>query len=52
MSFEIRTIANFDRQAKRLAKHYESFRDDLKRCLKSFRRSRWQVLTSAVASEK
>ena len=27
MSFEIKTIENFDRQAKQLAKHYMSFRD-------------------------
>ena len=33
MSFEIRTIENFDRQAKRLAKHYASFRDDFKTLL-------------------
>ena len=33
MSFEIRTIENFDRQAKRLAKHYASFRDDYKALL-------------------
>lgn len=52
MSFEIRTIANFDRQAKRLAKHYESFRDDFKTLLEELQKSRWQVQISAVASEK
>ena len=30
MSFEIRTIEAFDRQAKRLSKHYASFREDYK----------------------
>lgn len=30
MSFEIKTIENFDRQAHRLAKHYPSFREDYK----------------------
>lgn len=33
MSFEIRTIEVFDRQAKRLSKHYASFRDDFKTLL-------------------
>ena len=28
MNFEIRTLEIFDRQAKRLAKHYASFRQD------------------------
>lgn len=34
MSFEIRTIENFDRQAKKLAKHYHSFKDDFESFLK------------------
>lgn len=33
MSFEINTIEVFDRQAKRLSKHYASFRDDFKTLL-------------------
>ena len=28
MSYKIRTIENFDRQAKKLAKHYHSFKTD------------------------
>ena len=38
MSFEISTIENFDRQAKRLAKHYASFRDDYKTLLEDLRK--------------
>lgn len=38
MSFEIRTIENFDRQAKRLAKHYASFRDDFKTLLEELQK--------------
>lgn len=38
MSFEIRTLENFDRQAKRLAKHYASFRDDYKTLLEDLRK--------------
>ena len=34
MSFEIRTIENFDRQAKKLAKHYHSFKNDFEGFLK------------------
>lgn len=34
MNFEIRTIEVFDRQAKRLAKHYPSFRADFANLLK------------------
>ena len=34
MSFEIRTIENFDRQAKKLAKHYHSFKEDFEVFLK------------------
>jgi hypothetical protein len=37
MSFEIRTIEVFDRQAKRLAKHYPSFREDFKSLLEELR---------------
>ena len=33
MSLEIRAIENFNRQAKRLAKHYASIRDDYKTLL-------------------
>ena len=33
MSFEIKTIENFDRQAHRLAKHYPTFREDYKTLL-------------------
>ena len=33
MSYKIRTIENFDRQAKKLAKHYESFRTDFEKFL-------------------
>ncbi len=38
MSFEIKTIENFDRQAKQLAKHYMSFRDDYKTLLKELQK--------------
>ena len=38
MSFEISTIENFDRQAKRLAKHYASFREDFKTLLEELRK--------------
>lgn len=38
MSFEIRTIEIFDRQAKRLAKHYASFRDDFKTLLEELQK--------------
>lgn len=34
MSFEIRTIENFERQAHRLAKYYPSFREDYRTLLK------------------
>lgn len=34
MSFEIRTIEVFDRQARRLAKHYASFKQDYANLLK------------------
>ena len=34
MSCNITTIANFDRQAKKLAKHYPSFRKDFEAFLK------------------
>ena len=37
MSFEIKTIENFDRQARKLAKHYPSFREDYKTLLKELR---------------
>ncbi|MBR1468563.1 MAG: type II toxin-antitoxin system RelE/ParE family toxin [Prevotella sp.] len=33
MSYKVRTIENFDRQAKKLAKHYESFRKDFEKFL-------------------
>lgn len=39
MSFEISTIENFDRQAKRLSKHYASFRDDFKSLLEELRKN-------------
>ena len=39
MSFEIRTIENFDRQAKRLSKHYTSFRDDFKLLLDELKKN-------------
>ena len=39
MSFEIRTLENFDRQAKRLAKHYASFRDDYKILLEELQKN-------------
>ena len=39
MSFEISTIENFDRQAKRLSKHYPSFRDDYKGLLEMLRKN-------------
>ena len=37
MSFRIRTIENFDRQAKKLAKHYPSFREDYAKLLDELR---------------
>ena len=37
MSFEIKTIEVFDRQAKRLAKHYASFKQDYKDFLDELR---------------
>ena len=37
MSFEIRTIDVFDRQAKRMAKRYASFRDDYAELLKELK---------------
>ena len=37
MSFEIRTIENFDRQAKKLAKRYHSFNDDFEDFLKELK---------------
>jgi hypothetical protein len=39
MSFEISTIEVFDRQAKRLSKHYASFRDDYKSLLEMLRKN-------------
>ena len=39
MSFEISTIESFDRQAKRLSKHYPSFRDDYKELLEMLRKN-------------
>lgn len=39
MSFEISTIEIFDRQAKRLSKHYPSFRDDYKDLLEKLRKN-------------
>ena len=39
MSFEIKTIENFDRQAHRLAKHYPSFREDFKTLLKELKKN-------------
>lgn len=43
MSFKIRTIEIFDRQAKRLAKHYMSFRNDYKTLLEEPRKERGKV---------
>ena len=39
MSFEIKTIEVFDRQAKRLAKHYTSFKQDYKVFLDELRKN-------------
>ena len=39
MSFEIKTIEVFDRQAKRLAKHYASFKQDYKDFLDELRKN-------------
>lgn len=39
MSFEIKTIEVFDRQAKRLAKHYVSFKQDYKDFLDELRKN-------------
>ena len=39
MSFEIRTIENFERQAHRLVKHYPSFRNDYKNLLKELKKN-------------
>ncbi len=39
MSFEISTIEVFDRQAKRLSKHYASFREDYKSLLEMLRKN-------------
>ena len=39
MSFEIKTIVVFDRQAKRLAKHYASFKQDYKDFLDELRKN-------------
>ncbi|MBR5912605.1 MAG: type II toxin-antitoxin system RelE/ParE family toxin [Bacteroidales bacterium] len=39
MSFEIRTIEVFDRQAKKLAKHYHSFREDFEAFLKELEKN-------------
>ena len=42
MSFEIRTIEVFDRQAKRLAKHYPCFRDDYRKLLEDLNKHPFQ----------
>ena len=52
MSFEIKTIEVFDRQAKRLAKHYASFKQDYKDFLDELRKNLCQEQILAVALGK
>ena len=45
MSYKLRTIRSFDRDVKRLAKHYHSLRDDLRLLPGNYWKTHFKVQT-------